>query len=97
MRQQFPSPASAAAPAQPAGDMLTQAASRQDRPLLHGLATFIELRQLNPNVKAILCGGYNEQDATQRFVGQGLAGFIHKPYDLDRLRSELEKVLPESV
>jgi len=31
-------------------------------------------------VKVVLTSGYNEQDAVNRFVGRGLAGFLQKPY-----------------
>ncbi|MFN2343462.1 MAG: response regulator, partial [Desulfonatronovibrio sp.] len=62
-------------------------------PNLDGAATFEHLRKIDPHVKVILCSGYNEQEATQRFEGQGLAGFLHKPFRLSDLRQELEKVL----
>lgn len=58
-----------------------------------GLATFKELQQLHPAVKAILCSGFTEEAATPRFEGQGLAGFLQKPYDLHRLNAELARVL----
>jgi hypothetical protein len=28
----------------------------------------------------VLSSGYNEQDATERFAGKGLAAFLQKPY-----------------
>ena len=37
--------------------------------------------------------GYNEQDATQRFVGKGLAGFLAKPF----LVSDLLRMVREHV
>ncbi len=49
-------------------------------PRMDGEATFREMRLINPNVRVILSSGYNEQDATSRFAGKGLAGFIQKPY-----------------
>jgi hypothetical protein len=33
----------------------------------------------------ILSSGFNEQDATNRFAGKGLAGFIQKPFQFDKL------------
>ena len=62
-------------------------------PRLDGDETFRELRTLNPNLKVILTSGYNEQDATSRFVGQGLAGFIQKPFMLRDLEAMLRKTL----
>ena len=49
-------------------------------PKMNGEECFRQLRQLNPNVKVILSSGYNEQEATSRFTGKGLAGFMQKPY-----------------
>lgn len=37
--------------------------------------------------------GYAEQDATDRFGGSGLSGFIQKPYDLATLRSVVRNAL----
>ena len=39
---------------------------------------FREMRRLRPGIPVILCSGYNEQEATQRFAGKGLAGFVQK-------------------
>jgi CheY-like chemotaxis protein len=62
-------------------------------PRMDGVETFHEMRRLNPNVTVILCSGYNEQDATQRFAGQGLMGFIQKPFNMALLRAKLKEIL----
>lgn len=62
-------------------------------PNMDGVATFEHLQKIDPNVKVILCSGYNEQEATQKFENRGLAGFLHKPFRLSDLRQELERVL----
>jgi len=62
-------------------------------PRMDGEETFRRLRQLRPGVPVVISSGYNEQEVTQRFVGQGLAGFIQKPYDIKCLQETLEKVL----
>jgi DNA-binding NtrC family response regulator len=43
----------------------------------------------------ILSSGYNEQDATNRFAGKGLAGFIRKPYGLNALISTVRRALDQ--
>ena len=63
-------------------------------PHMDGEQAFRELRRLRPDVTVILCSGYNEQDATQRFAGKGLAGFVQKPYNMAKLRKQLMEVLP---
>jgi len=62
-------------------------------PRLDGEATFTELRKIREDIKVILSSGYNEQEATQRFTGRGLAGFLQKPYNLSQLSLTLEDVL----
>ncbi len=62
-------------------------------PHMNGEETFRELRRINPSVKVILSSGYNEQDATNRFAGKGLAGFIQKPYRSTMLMEKIEKAL----
>ena len=62
-------------------------------PHMDGEEAFLAMRRLHPDVTVILCSGYNEQDATQRFTGKGLAGFIQKPYNMDALREKLREVL----
>lgn len=62
-------------------------------PQMDGEQTFLELRKINPDVKVILCSGYNEQDATQNFTDKGLAGFLKKPYTLAELRGKLQELL----
>jgi PAS domain S-box-containing protein len=65
-------------------------------PRMDGVATLEALRQIKPDVRVILCSGYDEQEATQRFAGQGVAGFLHKPYELKSLRAELQRVLEDA-
>jgi len=62
-------------------------------PEMDGEEAFLELREMQSDVRVILSSGYNEQEATKRFVGRGLAGFIQKPYTMKGLRSELQRVL----
>ena len=62
-------------------------------PQMDGKETFRELRAIRPEVPVVLSSGYAEQDATQDFVGRGLAGFIQKPYELDTLRAVLRRAI----
>ena len=62
-------------------------------PKKDGMETLDELKRRDDKVKVILSSGFNEQEITQRFMGKDLAGFIQKPYRLEVLRSELERVL----
>jgi two-component system cell cycle sensor histidine kinase/response regulator CckA len=66
-------------------------------PGLDGTQVFQEMQAISSDVKVILSSGYNEQDATQRFVGKGLAGFIQKPYSMAKLAEKLNEVFSKKV
>ncbi len=51
-------------------------------PNMGGDETFEGLRAIQPDARVVLSSGYDEQEATQRFTNQGLAGFIQKPYEV---------------
>jgi len=65
-------------------------------PRLNGDETFRGLKVIRPDIKVILSSGYNEQEATSRFVGKGLAGFLQKPYTADVLYKKLSEALSKS-
>jgi len=64
-------------------------------PHLDGEQVFSELRRIRPEVRVVLCSGYNLQDDTRSFASTGLAGFIQKPYSLGALRNKLGGILGE--
>ncbi len=64
-------------------------------PYMDGRETFTELRRLDPEVRVIMCSGYNEQALVNQFFEKGLSGFIQKPYQLNELTLKLKSVLRE--
>ena len=64
-------------------------------PGLDGRETFAALRQRTPDIATVLMSGYNEQDATQEFVGRGLAGFLAKPFAVDELMEAVVEALSD--
>ncbi len=62
-------------------------------PHMDGESAFRELRRIKPDLKVIICSGYNEQEVTERFVGKGLTGFVAKPYQFGELRDVLRGAL----
>ncbi|MGE0599611.1 MAG: PAS domain S-box protein [Dehalococcoidia bacterium] len=65
-------------------------------PRMDGEETFRELRRIDPDVRVVLMSGYSEQDATERFAGKSLAGFIQKPYRPADLVAQIQKSLDNS-
>jgi hypothetical protein len=39
--------------------------------------------------------GYSEQELADRFAGQRVKGFLHKPFEPDDLLAALARVLPQ--
>ena len=62
-------------------------------PRMDGVSTFRALRAIRPDVRVILVSGYSEVDATRRFDGEGLTGFIQKPFRLQDFRQMLAGAL----
>lgn len=62
-------------------------------PHLDGEQTFGELRRIQPDVRVVLMSGYSQPESVARFAGQGLAGFVQKPFSLDTLRESVHHVL----
>jgi DNA-binding NtrC family response regulator len=62
-------------------------------PHMSGEEAFHALRHIDPHMKAILTSGYNEQTATNQLTGQGLAGFLQKPFTYEQLLALVQKVL----
>ena len=62
-------------------------------PHLDGVEAFREIRRVDAHAKVVLMSGYNEQSATSRFTGKGLAGFIRKPFSIEVLISTIQKIL----
>jgi DNA-binding NtrC family response regulator len=46
-----------------------------------------------PDIPVILANGYDKKEATRRFTGKGLAGFIKKPYEIKTRQNEIERAL----
>ena len=54
---------------------------------------FDVLRAIHPGVPILLASGYDEAEASARSGGRPFAGFIHKPFDLDRLLGAVNSAL----
>jgi two-component system CheB/CheR fusion protein len=54
-------------------------------PVMGGEAAFPLLKEINPAVPIILSSGFDESEATRRFTDLKPAGFLQKPYTVERL------------
>jgi CheY-like chemotaxis protein len=62
-------------------------------PNMDGFEAFKELRKLSTELKVILCSGYDHMDTLKKMKGEGLSGFIQKPYTRDELLPEIEAAI----
>jgi CheY-like chemotaxis protein len=64
-------------------------------PHLGGHETFQELRRLDPEVRVVLSSGYSVSELESRFAGEGIAGFVQKPYSYGELETRVRAALRE--
>ena len=62
-------------------------------PVMSGRETFRLLREIEPNVKALLASGYSLDGDAQAILDDGVIGFIQKPYGRKELDEFLRKAL----
>jgi PAS domain S-box-containing protein len=62
-------------------------------PGLSGEDTFEALRRIDPQARVLLSSGYAEAEATRRFAGRGLSGFMQKPYRPEALVEAIRRAL----
>jgi PAS domain S-box-containing protein len=56
-----------------------------------GLATIERLRNLDPDVTAIICSGYSDQAALSEFLAYGFRGALPKPFTRNELADALQR------
>ncbi|MBN2657779.1 MAG: response regulator [Spirochaetales bacterium] len=62
-------------------------------PGISGKETFIELKQINPEVKILLASGFIKDDRIQDLMNLGLEDFIQKPFDFIELSEKVAGIL----
>jgi PAS domain S-box-containing protein len=64
-------------------------------PRMNGAETYRALRRIRPDVTAILSSGYSIDHQAQSLMSEGVAGFIQKPFESDRLLKLIGEVLAQ--
>jgi two-component system, cell cycle sensor histidine kinase and response regulator CckA len=60
---------------------------------LGGIETMAILRQIEPQIKAIVSSGYASDPVMSDYEKYGFSGFVAKPYKFDELNEVLNKVI----
>ena len=61
-----------------------------------GEETFREIRRIRPDARVLMMSGFSPQAVLDRFAGQGLNGFIQKPFLAEELLRAIRKILDDS-
>ncbi len=62
-------------------------------PVMDGADVFKELQEINPKVPVVLSSGFTEQDQLRSMLSRGLLGFIPKPYNQQKLLTQIRATL----
>lgn len=62
-------------------------------PAYSGKELFIKLKDLRPDIKAIISSGYQMNESNNDLLDLGVSGFINKPFTMDILKHTLNEVL----
>ncbi len=66
-------------------------------PDMDGWQTLAALREIKPQIPAILCSGYDEVKAMEGEHAEQAQGFLHKPYSRNDLKDILEQVFETTI
>jgi PAS domain S-box-containing protein len=64
-------------------------------PGMTGKETFKKLRNINPDVKALLISGYSRNGKAKEILHEGVKGFIQKPFKLNEVSQLINKTLAD--
>ena len=64
-------------------------------PGMSGKETFIELKKICPNVKALFITGYGAEFEVRDELGLGICGFMQKPFQIADLCDEIRRIFEE--
>ena len=66
-------------------------------PGMSGRETFEKLRDINPDIRAILSTGYAKDERAREVLALGVKAFVQKPYKVDDLAAAVRRVLDSST
>jgi len=62
-------------------------------PGMGGRDAFVRMKEINPNIKALLSSGYAQNGKAQEIIDMGVKGFLQKPYTVKDMAQKLGEVL----
>lgn len=68
-----------------------------DMPILRGDECFEQLKELDPDVRAIIVSGYIDKERYARLLDAGVLAILDKPFEIARLQGVLRQVAPREA
>ena len=62
-------------------------------PKMGGKEAFVQIKQIDENVRILVSTGYAVDEKVEGFLNQGCHGFIQKPFTVNRLAEAIQSVL----
>ena len=62
-------------------------------PVMSGGETYGRMKEINPDIRVILCSGYSIDGDAQKIMDRGCNGFLQKPFTLPNLSQKIREVL----
>ena len=62
-------------------------------PGMNGAETFRRLREIDPELPILICTGFSDNASVEAFHGEGVSGFVHKPYHMKTLEEQVRKAI----
>jgi len=64
-------------------------------PGMDGVATFEQVKKIDPQAAVIMMTGYTEEDLVKRAIAQGAYTYIYKPFDAEKVIALVEDIAQE--
>ena len=65
-------------------------------PGMDGFQTLRRLHEIEPSLPILICSGYADRAGAESLVREGAAGFVNKPYHMERLDQQIQKAIASS-
>ena len=65
-------------------------------PVMDGAECFIRLREVDPDVRVLICTGHGKSLDAEEMIANGALGVVRKPFDLDRLSEAIAGAMGDS-
>ncbi|MCK5281707.1 MAG: response regulator [Cyclobacteriaceae bacterium] len=62
-------------------------------PIIGGKEAFIKMKEINPNIVALLSTGYGHNERAQEILDLGAKDLLLKPYKIEEIREKIDKML----